>query len=432
MSTASHASTSSPCTPAIELLRLAARLAATETRSAASTALAAALGADELLIFIRDPEVDALLSAPGYAQTLPKGKLWRAFLAATVAKGRHEGELPVRTVDERIPAVGYADNRDVVFVALGVHGESRDVGWFLALLPLLAGVFRSEQDVAKSSVRARLAREAAERAAALSHALDRTRRQLEAALTEARETRQELERARSIADSANRSKSDFLTTMSHELRTPLNAIGGHVQLLAMGLHGPVTAEQQDRLERISRSARHLLGIINDILNFSRIESGRIDYTITEVSLFDALADIAPMIEPQLGAKGLAYEVRETLDQTVVCADRGKLQQILLNLLSNAVKFTEPGGRVWIEVGRTSDARGFVQVGDTGLGIPGDKLEAIFEPFMQVDASHSRRGQGTGLGLSISRDLARGMHGDLTATSEIARGSLFTLTLPIPN
>ena len=473
MPTASGASTTMPSTPAIEILRLTAQLAAPETRAAASAALAAALGADELLIFIRDREVDALLSAPGYAQTLPNGQLWRAFLAETVAKGRHEGELPRSQADQLIRAVGYADNRDVVFVALGVRGESRDVNWFIALLPLLAGVFRSEQEAATSTVRGRLAREAAERAATLSQTLDRTRRQLEAALLEAREARreleltnemlrqqtvelettnqqlqeqaaemeaqtceleaqaEELERARATAESANRAKSDFLATMSHELRTPLNAIGGHVQLLAMGLHGPVTAKQQDGLERIDRSARHLLGIINDILNLSRIESGRIEYTITEVSLSDALADIAPMIEPQLGAKRLAYEIRGSGEPPVVCADRGKLQQILLNLLSNAVKFTDLGGRVWIEVGRTNDAKGFVQVGDTGRGIPGDKLAAIFEPFMQVDASHSRLGQGTGLGLSISRDLARGMRGELLATSEIGRGSLFTLTLPTP-
>jgi len=462
-----------PSTPAIEILRLTAQLAAPETRAAASAALAAALGADELLIFIRDREVDALLSAPGYAQTLPNGQLWRAFLAETVAKGRHEGELPRSQADQLIKAVGYANNRDIIFVALGVRDESRDVDWFIALLPLLAGVFRSEQEVATSTVRARLARDAAGRAATLSQALDRTRRQLEAALLEAREARreleltnemlrqqtlelettnqqlqeqavemeaqtceleaqaEELERARATAESANRTKSDFLATMSHELRTPLNAIGGHVQLLAMGLHGPVTAKQQDGLERIDRSARHLLGIINDILNLSRIESGRIEYTITEVSLSDALADIAPMIEPQLGAKGLAFEVRALGDPPVVCADRGKLQQILLNLLSNAVKFTDPGGRVWIEVGLTNDAKGFVQVGDTGRGIPADKLAAIFEPFMQVDATHSRLGQGTGLGLSISRDLARGMRGELLATSVIGRGSLFTLTLPTP-
>lgn len=474
MSTARDSATSVPSSPAIELLRLAAQIAAPETRAAASAKVAAALGAEELLIFIRDPEVDALLSAPGYAQTLPNGRLWRAFLAETVAQGRHEGALPLRHADEFIPAVGYADNRDVVFVALGVHGESCDVAWFIALLPLLAKVFRSEQEAATSTVRARLARESAERAATLSQTLERTRRQLEAALLEARAASRELEltnemlgqqtaeletsnqqlqeqaaemeaqtceleaqaeeldRARFTAESANRAKSDFLATMSHELRTPLNAIGGYVQLLAMGLNGPVTAEQQHGLERIDRSAGHLLGIINDILNLSRIEAGRIEYTITELSPSEALADIAPMIDPQLGAKRIAYEIRGSDDPPVMCADRGKLQQILLNLLSNAVKFTDPGGRVWIEIGRTSDAQGFIKVGDTGRGIPSDKLDAIFEPFMQVDASHSRLGQGTGLGLSISRDLARGMRGDLVATSEIGRGSLFTLTLPTPS
>jgi signal transduction histidine kinase len=240
----------------------------------------------------------------------------------------------------------------------------------------------------------------------------------------------ELEEARAVAESASRAKSEFLATMSHELRTPLNAIGGYVQLIEMGVHGPVTDGQRQALARIDRSQRHLLGLINDILNLSRIEAGRVDYVMTNVPLSETLTDVEPMIAPQLAAKSLSFEVQTPDRLPVVRADREKLEQVLLNLLSNAAKFTDPLGRVWIDTVERADKPGkvFVRVSDTGRGIPGDKLESIFEPFTQVDASHSRAGQGIGLGLAISRELARGMGGDLRVRSHLGQGSVFTVTL----
>jgi signal transduction histidine kinase len=183
---------------------------------------------------------------------------------------------------------------------------------------------------------------------------------------------------------------------------------------------------------VDRSQRHLLGLINDILNLSRIEAGRVQYDIVDVSLAGAVADLRPMIEPQLRAKQISWDFRDIERMPIVRADPDKLQQVLLNLLSNASKFTDPGGRVWLDVVVPDESTGevFVRVADTGRGIPADKLESIFEPFTQVDSSHSRNGQGSGLGLSISRNLARGMGGDLRARSELGAGSVFTLTLPL--
>ena len=237
----------------------------------------------------------------------------------------------------------------------------------------------------------------------------------------------DLEKQRWAADEANLAKSNFLAVMSHELRTPLNAIGGYVQLLQMGVHGPVTLEQQEALDRIDRSQRHLLRLINDVLNLSRIEAGRVDYEVRKVSMAEIVRSVLPMIDPQVSAKRLSLETAVP-PKLEALADREKVQQILLNLLTNAVKFTPSGGSICVEAeGDGAVAR--LRVIDTGVGIPEEMLEKIFEPFIQVDASRSRAAEGTGLGLAISRDLARGMRGDLTVRSSVGEGSTFELSLP---
>jgi PAS domain S-box-containing protein len=239
----------------------------------------------------------------------------------------------------------------------------------------------------------------------------------------------ELEEARAVAERANRAKSDFLATMSHELRTPLNAIAGYVQILELGVHGPITSAQQETLGRIERSQRHLLRLINDVLNLARIEAGRVDYRIERLVVSELVESVLPMVEPQMAERKLRSEV--TVPPTlVVRADREKVEQILLNLLSNAAKFTPADGTVRIVASRHDSTCVAIRVEDTGIGIPSGKLASVFEPFVQVDASQTRRAQGTGLGLSISRDLARGMNGDLEAESTVDVGSTFTLLLPM--
>ncbi len=242
------------------------------------------------------------------------------------------------------------------------------------------------------------------------------------------------DRALADAERASRAKSEFLAMMSHELRTPLNAIGGYVELLVMGLRGPITELQGVDLERIRRSQRHLLGVINDLLNFARLESGRIEYDLAALPVAALVDEVIPMVEPQMRAKDIALRVDHDDDQLYAVADREKLSQVLLNLLSNATKFTPAGGRIAVEIGAASANGGpptsvSIAVSDTGVGISPDKLETIFEPFVQVRSDPAATREGTGLGLAISRDLARGMGGELRAVSEVGRGSVFTVLLP---
>jgi signal transduction histidine kinase len=251
------------------------------------------------------------------------------------------------------------------------------------------------------------------------------RQQVEAARAAAEHAQQE-------AEKANRAKGEFLAIMSHELRTPLNAIGGYAELIDIGIHGPVTDAQRHALARIQQSQRHLLGLINGVLNYSRVEAGALTYELAEVPVAEAVLEAESLVAPQLRAKGLQYRWSGCPVDYLVSADREKLQQILLNLLSNAIKVTDGRDGQPGSIDVSCERRGTmldIHVRDTGEGIEPDRLRAVFEPFVQIDQRLTRRKEGVGLGLTISRDLARGMGGDLTAASTAGEGSTFTLTLP---
>jgi signal transduction histidine kinase len=241
-------------------------------------------------------------------------------------------------------------------------------------------------------------------------------------------SRAALERRTEEAQLANRAKSEFLTTMSHELRTPLNAIGGYVDLLEMGLRGPVTEEQRRDLMRIKASQEHLLGLISAVLDLSRIEAGRVAYDLTNITLDRFLRGMDALVAPQAAAKQIALEHIPSHETVAAVADREKLRQVVLNLLSNAIRHTPAGGRVTLAA-QSRGTRVAIVVDDTGPGIPADRREHIFEPFVQLDRSLTQPREGVGLGLAISRDLARGMGGELSVESQPGRGSRFTLVLP---
>jgi signal transduction histidine kinase len=285
-----------------------------------------------------------------------------------------------------------------------------------------ASIFLARQRAEQELIRAKEALEA--KTEALAQALAMT----EASLKERDQARAEADKALRAAQAANEAKGRFLNMISHELRTPLGAIGGYASLLDEEIHGPLTNEQREYVGRIRHNQAHLLRLVNELLDLAKIESGQFSLKLAAVPMQPVLDSVLAMIEPEIQANRLGLEVRSNDPTLLFYADGARVEQIVLNLLSNAVKFTPAGGRVTITTEPTTE-RVRLHVQDTGIGIPDGKLEAVFEPFVQVEPSHERGGDGTGLGLAISRELARAMKGDLTVESARGKGSTFTLSLP---
>ena len=392
----------------------------------------AALGADAGLVVLLDPSGAwlTLRESRGYVDGVPGewGRIAREA-ALPIAEAVRTGRPVVLPTPEerarRFPAVAEALAAYEASIALPLIGSGGALG-ALAINRRAAGDLGAE---ALAFMEA-FARQCAQ-------ALERT-----TTYEAEQRARAEAERERAAAVEANRSKSQFLAVMSHELRTPLNAIGGHVQLVEMGLHGPVSEAQLQALGRVQKAQQHLLSLINDVLNYAKLEAGKVEFDLRETLVADVVRDVVPIIEPHIRAKGLVLDISLPEDPgrdegpMLVWADRDKLAQALFNLLSNAIKFT-PGmqpsgepGRLLVELserGETPEVA-YLRVLDTGVGIPADRQAAIFDPFVQVSTGLTRAHEGTGLGLAISRDIARGMGGDLRVWSAPGEGATFTLTL----
>jgi signal transduction histidine kinase len=401
------------------------RFAAPADREGALRDLAADLGCDELVLFAPDPELGIHLPAPGLPQTLQHPGAWRALIDGCLETGECEGEI-AGAEGVRRPARSVAAEGGAVAVAVGAGAPTADLAKLRPLLSLLGSLFVEERRVQAAHVRHQAALHAAARSTALAGALQQLRGKLEAALAE--------------TEAANRAKSDFLATMSHELRTPVNAIIGYSQLLEMGLAGAVTPEQTAQIERIHASSRHLLTLINDVLDLSKIEAGHMEVLHEQHDLSNGVGDAVRLLSLQASERQIEL-VEDCVSRPVqYVGDEDRVRQVVTNLVSNALKFTEPGGRVAVRCGVEEQPPGeafltgdgpwtFVQVEDTGIGIAESDLRGVFQAFEQVDAGRRRSRGGIGLGLTISRQLARLMGGDLTVRSELGVGSTFTLWLP---
>jgi signal transduction histidine kinase len=237
----------------------------------------------------------------------------------------------------------------------------------------------------------------------------------------------EQQRIASVADAAARTKSEFLAMMSHELRTPLNAIAGYAQLLEMGFRGPLTDGQRDAVTRILRGQEHLLSLVDAVLTFSRLTSGRLTIDSTELDAAELIDMASEPLVVEFASREIDFRILPLPRSARVCADRERAVEVLRHLLSNALKFTPKGGSVTVGC---EDAGGMLRfvVSDTGRGIPEGQRDAIFQPFVQVEKGLTRSADGSGLGLAIGRELAERMGGTLTVTSREGAGSRFVLSL----
>ena len=238
----------------------------------------------------------------------------------------------------------------------------------------------------------------------------------------------EQRRTAEAAASAAQTKAQFLTMMSHELRTPLNAIAGYAQLLEMGFRGPLNSSQKEAVDRILRGQEHLLELVDAVLTFSRLTSGKLMLETSAVSASAIVDEASEPMVPQFSAQGIAFDVVPCAGDPEVSADAERSVEILRHLLGNALKFTRRGGAVTLACEADAGAVRFI-VSDTGRGIPASQCESIFQPFVQVEKGFTRSVDGSGLGLAVGRELAERMGGTLTVSSIEGVGSRFVLTLP---
>ena len=379
-----------------------------EAELARDRALAEAKNERERLyeVFMQAPAAISVLEGPHHVFTV-SNPLYRKLIGGRDVIGK-----PVRDALPELLGQGFFELLDAVFASGRPHAERERVvrldrqGDGLPEDVYVDFVYQPLEDASGKTV------------GILVHAVD---------VTAQVQARQAIAAARAEAERANKAKSDFLAAMSHDLRTPLNSIGGYADLAAEGVYGPVTDAHRKAMGRIRRASDHLLSLINDILSFARIEAGRIQLRIGDVPVNEVVSSAAAMVETQAARKGLSLGAHRGPEHVQVRADRERLTQILTNLLTNAVKFTAEGSvsLAW----HADEPTVTIAVRDTGRGIPADKLEAVFEPFVQAGRSTEEQLQGVGLGLAISRELARGMGGDLTVESVVAHGTTFTLRLP---
>ena len=396
-----------------ELLRCVAAMANPEGRLAAARRLAVLFDAEDLVIFVRDPVVGLSLPAPGFPTSFPGGTQWRNLVKVATASGSSRGIMTLSGgISSEVCAVGTADGTVALF--LGARAEvSLGQSSLAPALALLGELFQAENRARLAEGEASLSRQSAVESKELALSLDSTRAELRRALT--------------VAETATRSRDDFLATVSHELRTPLTSMIGWIQLL-QDESDPELLSQG--LDTIGRNARSQSRLIEDILDYSRINAGKLRLDVRPIELIDVIKAAVDVVTPAAAAKGIAVDMVLDPNTGLISGDPDRLQQVIWNLLSNAAKFTPRGGRIQVRLQRIR-SHAVLGISDSGQGIAPEFLPQVFDRFSQADGSSTRTHSGLGLGLGIVKHLVELHGGVVDAFSPgLGKGSTFSVRLPV--
>lgn len=394
------------------LLSHLADLADPAQRRSAADELAREIGADHVLVFLRDAEVDMLLPAPGFPQTLPGAREWHAFLGQCCAAGSARASLLYPDAD-RAPVLGFAHEESAVIALIGGEPDEELAKQVVTLLPLLAVALGAERIARVAQSQAALAQQAANQARLLASSLDAARHTLRKALAD--------------AEAANHAKDEFLAALSHELRTPLNP----VLMAAEAMQGDtgLPADTRNQAEIIRRNAQLEARLIDDLLDVTRVKHGKLKLVPNPVNLHDLLSQTEEVVKSDDTGKQVTIEFYKNASETHVRGDSARLQQVFWNIVKNAAKFTPQGGRVRVITDNPRAGRILVQVTDTGIGIEPAALPHIFNAFEQGRPGNHAKFGGLGLGLAISRAIVE-LHGGTIRADSAGRGKGATFSVEL--
>jgi signal transduction histidine kinase/CheY-like chemotaxis protein len=402
-----------------ELMSLVGRFVQADDRLRAGDELAHWLGVDQLLVYLRDPELEILLPAPGFPQTVSGGPAWRAFLRTAAHAGTHRAEVDYRA-GELVQATAIATTDGTAIILLGASPHPIGLAALHHAAPLIGSLVRAEHAALIARAEARVAQVAGLQATDLAVALDVTRRELESALSESARLNAEL-------TDIGRRKDDFLAMLGHELRNPIAAISAAQALLRelvdAGDH-PQVARARDIIDR---QLAHLGRLVDDLLDVARVTRGKVELQFERLDTADIIRRAIEATQALFDAKRHAIRL-DVRDALFVRADRTRFEQMVMNLLTNAAKYTDPGGSIVVEIARDGN-EATIAVEDNGIGIPAVDLPRIFDAFLQVSPSIDRAAGGLGVGLTVASQLAKLHGGRIDARSEVGKGSRFTLRLP---